>query len=135
MSRRILLIDDDEAIGEVTRATLEILAGWTVTIAASGVEGIALAAAERPDAILLDVMMPDMDGPQTLKELQTNARTVDIPVVFLTAKIQAADIRRFRTLGAKGVIAKPYDPSRLAGEVADLLGWETGRGEVTAQEG
>ena len=124
MSRKILLIDDEKAIREVTQATLEILAGWTVTIAGSGAEGIALAAAEPPDAILLDAMMPDVDGPETLKELQTNARTRDIPVVFLTAKIQAADIRRFRTLGAQGVIAKPYDPLRLASEVADILGWD-----------
>lgn len=135
MSRKILLIDDEEAIIEVTRATLEIMAGWTVIAASSGSEGAALAAAERPDAILLDVMMPDMDGPRTLKDLQAGARTGDIPVVFLTAKVQAADIRRFRDLGAAGVIAKPFDPLRLAGEISSILDWETERGKLAAVKG
>ncbi|HEV2500569.1 MAG TPA: response regulator [Terriglobia bacterium] len=135
MSRKILLIDDEPAIVEVTRATLEILAGWAVIAASSGSEGVALAAAEQPDAILLDVMMPDMDGPRTLKDLQAGARTGDIPVVFLTAKVQAADIRRFRNLGAAGVIAKPFDPLRLASEVSSILGWKTERGKSAEVEG
>lgn len=135
MSRKILLIDDEPAIVEVTRATLEILAGWTVIAASSGSEGVKLAAAERPDAILLDAMMPDMDGPRTLKDLQAGVRTGDIPVVFLTAKVQAADIRRFRDLGASGVIAKPFDPLRLAGEVSSILGWKTERGKLAEAEG
>lgn len=135
MSRKILLIDDEPAIVEVTRATLEILAGWTVIAASSGSEGVELAAAERPDAILLDAMMPDMDGPRTLKDLQSGARTGDIPVVFLTAKVQAADIRRFRELGAAGAIAKPFDPLRLAGEVSSILGWKRECGKSDAVEG
>lgn len=103
-------------------------------VAGSGVEGIALAVAHPLDAILLDVMMPGMDGPRTLLELQSNLKTQGVPVLFLTAKVQAADIRRFQTLGVRGVIAKPFDPTTLANEVADILGWGHRGGVETAWE-
>jgi CheY-like chemotaxis protein len=122
--RRILVIDDEEAIREVTQVTLETFAGWIITTASSGREGIARAAQDPPDAILLDVMMPDMDGPSTFKELCQNPATRHIPVLFLTAKVQAADIEAFRNLGAKAVIAKPFDPMSLAHDVSKVLGWE-----------
>jgi CheY-like chemotaxis protein len=135
MSRRILLIDDEPAIREVTRATLEIVAGWVVTEAGSGAAGVALAAADPPDAILLDVMMPDMDGPRALKELRASSATREVPVLFLTAKVQATDIKRFWDLGVQGVIAKPFDPMGLASEIAAFLGWEIESHHGKMQEG
>ncbi|MGH9469604.1 MAG: response regulator [Terriglobia bacterium] len=124
MSRRILIIDDEAAIREVTSATLETINGWTVLSAESGKRGLEMAAAGRPDAILLDVMMAEMDGPQTLNRLQSSPATRDIPVLFLTAKVQAEDVRRFQASGAKAVIAKPFDPLRLGRDIANALGWE-----------
>lgn len=134
MSKKILLIDDEDAIIEVTRVTLETLAGWTVITAASGPEGVARAQTEQPDAILLDVMMPEMDGPCTLKELKADPQTQNLPVIFLTAKVQAADIRRYQELGAQGAIAKPYDPLRLACEIESVLGWAAAPGFAAVWE-
>ncbi|MGH9404697.1 MAG: response regulator [Terriglobia bacterium] len=123
MRKTILVIDDEEAVREVTKATLEVFAGWTVEAVGSGPEGIALAETNLPDAILLDVMMPGTDGPRTLALLLANPAIRDVPVLFLTAKVQATDIRRFRTLGVRGIISKPFDPARLATEIAAILGW------------
>jgi CheY-like chemotaxis protein len=122
-ARRVLLVDDEDDIRLVARASLERLAGWEVLAASSGREGIALAKAERPDAIVLDVMMPGLDGPGTLVELRADTATADIPVVFLTAKVQAAERRRLEELGAAGVVAKPFDPMTLAGELSSAFGW------------
>ncbi|MGH9397714.1 MAG: response regulator [Terriglobia bacterium] len=134
MSRSILIIDDEKSIQEVARAALETLEGWTITTAGSGREGIDLAAVDPPDTILLDVMMPGMDGPRTLQELQATAATRSIPVLFLTATVQAADIRRFCSLGIKGVIAKPFNPLKLGSEIAGMLGWDHNGGAQSAQE-
>jgi len=84
-----------------------------------------LAVAGPPDAILLDVMMPTMDGPTTFARLQADARTRNVPVVLLTAKVQPAERRRWDRLGVAGVLAKPFDPLELPGQIADLLGWDT----------
>jgi CheY-like chemotaxis protein len=100
-----------------------MVGGWDVIAARSGSEGLIEARAEMPDAILLDVMMPDMDGPSTFQRLQSDSVTQGIPVIFLTAKVQAAEVRRFTDLGVSGVIAKPFDPLTLAQQVADTLGW------------
>ena len=120
-SNRILVIDDDDSIREVAQLALEILGGWQVSTAGGGADGVAKAAAERPDVILLDVMMPDLDGPATLARLRTAAATNDIPVIFLTAKIRPADRARFLGLGAEGVITKPFDPTSLSDEIFALL--------------
>jgi DNA-binding response OmpR family regulator len=120
--KHILLIDDEEDIREVASLTLETMGGYQVATAASGRAGVASAIAQRPDAILLDVMMPDLDGPSTFRELQAHTTTRAIPVIFLTAKVQAADRRRLSELGAKGIIAKPFDPMALAAEVGAILG-------------
>ncbi len=122
-SKRILVIDDEDHIREVTQMSLETMGGWDVTTASSGVEGIASAAVERPDAILLDVMMPDMDGPTTFQRLRSDPTTRDIPVVLLTAKVQPADRHRFEALGVNGILTKPFDPLSLADEIAGTLGW------------
>lgn len=123
MSRKILIIDDEDDIRAVAQLSLEMTAGWTVVTAEGGSRAVELAAAERPDAILLDVMMPDLDGPATLDRLRSDPETRAIPVVFLTAKVQAADHRRFATMPVSGVLTKPFDPLALATQVADVLGW------------
>lgn len=99
MTKKILVIDNEEYIQEVTKICLETVAGWEVLTAGSGLEGIDKAKAYEPDAILLDVMMPDMDGLTTLEKLQANPTTQKIPVIFLTAKIQAADRQRYAQKG------------------------------------
>lgn len=118
---RVLLIEDEDHIREVVQVSLEAIAGWDVSVASGGAEGLAMATAEPPDAILLDVMMPDVDGPETLVRLRESEATADIPVVFLTAKAQAAERRHLFELGAKGLIQKPFDPMQLAYQVAELL--------------
>jgi CheY-like chemotaxis protein len=125
MTRRVLVVDDDDAIREVAQSSLEIVAGWEVEVASSGLQALDRAVAAPPDAILLDVMMPSMDGPTTYARLQADARTRDVPVVLLTAKVQPAERRRWEQLGVAGVLAKPFDPLELPGQVADLLGWDT----------
>jgi CheY-like chemotaxis protein len=121
--KRVLIVDDEDDIREVAQLSLEMVAGWQVLTARSGREAIARALSDRPDAILLDVMMPDMDGPTTYQRLQENPATRGIPVVLLTAKVQAVDQRRLSELGVSGVLEKPFDPMRLAGDVARALGW------------
>jgi CheY-like chemotaxis protein len=123
MNPLVLIVDDDEHIREIAQVTLEAVAGWTVVTAASGQEGIARALADQPDAILLDVMMPEMDGPTTVGKLKAGDLTRDIPVVLLTAKVQAEDRRSFMDLGVEGVISKPFDPMTLADEISQTLGW------------
>ncbi len=120
---KILIIDDEEAVRYLVSLTLGLLSGWTALSAASGSDGVKLAVAEAPDAILLDVMMPDMDGRQTLESLQSNPSTKAIPVLFLTASVRARDLEKLRALGAKAVITKPFDPMSLAGQIAQTLGW------------
>lgn len=122
-SKHILLIDDEDDIREVAAMSLETVAGWRVTCASTGTEGIKLAEEAAPDAILLDVMMPDQDGPQTLRLLRQNAKTKSIPVLFLTAKVQAIERKRLQDIGASGTLAKPFDPMKLANEISETLGW------------
>ncbi|HEY9883317.1 MAG TPA: response regulator, partial [Thermosynechococcaceae cyanobacterium] len=105
------------------QTSLEIMGGWDVFTAASSHEGITMAEAEQPDAILLDVMLPDMDGPATFQKLQANPITAQIPVILLTAKAQAADQRYFADLGVMAVLTKPFDPVTLADQVAAALAW------------
>lgn len=122
--KRILLIDDEETIQEVVQVGIEIETGWQVAIASSGSEGIAKAVSQQPDAILLDVMMPDLDGISTLSKLKANAQTQSIPVIFLTAKTQAADKNLFQSLGVVGIITKPFNSMTLASRIAKMLQWK-----------
>ena len=103
---------------------LEARDGWQIRCAASGAEALALARADPPDAVLLDVEMPEMDGPQTLAALRATPATAHTPVVFLTAHDDPDELARLQTLGAAGILAKPFDVSMLADELAALLGWE-----------
>ena len=123
MSRRVLVVDDEPDIREIAQASLEIVEGWQVETASNGAEALRAAAAQRPEAILLDVMMPDMDGPATFRRLSEQPSTAGIPVILLTAKVQVSDRRQFSDLGVAGVIAKPFDPLTLAQQVRDILGW------------
>jgi two-component system, OmpR family, response regulator len=117
----VLLVDDEDDIRRLARMSLERVGGWTVTDAGSAGEALAAAREQRFDAVLLDVMMPDVDGPGTLALLRPVIGP-DVPVVFLTAKVQPADVARLRELGAAGVLAKPFDPMGLPGELERLLG-------------
>lgn len=121
--KRILFIDDEEDIKILASFCLESEAGWEMIAASGGIEGIAIAEAQQPDAILLDAMMPDIDGLQTLKKLQVNPKTKHIPTIFITAKAQASDRLRFYSAGAKGVINKPFDALTLASQISGFLGW------------
>ncbi|HTD55068.1 MAG TPA: response regulator [Silvibacterium sp.] len=124
MQRRILIIDDEDDIRQVAAMSLETVAGWNVLTASSGAQGIRRAQSEQPDAILLDVMMPGMDGPSTFLELRKASETAGIPVILLTAKVQGADQKRFANLGVSGVLFKPFDPMTLAQQMSDALGWK-----------
>ena len=124
MVYRILIIDDEDDIREVAALSLESVAGWEVIVAGSGPQGLARAIEYQPDAILLDVMMPGMDGPSTFRELRKNPETARIPVLLLTAKVQSSDQRRFADLGVDGVLFKPFDPLTLHQQIATTLGWK-----------
>lgn len=121
--RRVLIIDDEDDIREVAALSLEATAGWQILTAASGAEGMQVAAAEQPDAILMDVMMPGVDGPTTFRLMQENPAIAQIPVLLLTAKVQGVDQRRFAGLGVAAVLFKPFDPLTLAQQIRDVLGW------------
>lgn len=122
-TKRILFIDDELHVRQVVKACLEALGGWNVLLAASGQEGLVKAASEKPDAILLDVMMPEMDGLALLQELKANPVTGSIPVVFLTARLSLTEPQRFQELGVKGAIAKPFNSLTLVPQIANALGW------------
>lgn len=121
MSKRILIIDDEDDIREIVELSLQQMAGWQTLAAGSAAEGIACARVEVPDAILLDVMMPDMDGVTALANLKADGRTAAIPVILLTATVKVAQGAQARQ--AAGVILKPFDPLALAQQVGEMLGW------------
>ena len=123
MAHRVLIIDDEDDIRQVAALSLETVAGWEVVLAGSGKQGIERASSEQPDAILLDVMMPEMDGPTTFLKLKSNQKTSHIPVLLLTAKVQGPDQRRFAGLGVAAILFKPFDPLTLASQISDVLGW------------
>ena len=124
--RRILIIDDEEDIREVAALSLEATAGWEIVTASSGADGILAAGNSKPvlDAILMDVMMPEMDGPTTFRMMQQNPELAGIPVILLTAKVQGVDQRRFAGLGVSGVLFKPFNPLTLADQICEKLGWK-----------
>jgi len=124
MPHKVLIIDDEDDIREVAALSLESVAGWEVISASSGAQGLARAIEHQPDAILLDVMMPGMDGLAIFRELRKNPSTARIPVLLLTAKVQSSDQRRFADLGVNAVLFKPFDPLKLSTQIADALGWK-----------
>jgi CheY-like chemotaxis protein len=124
VKRRILVVDDDDAARQAAVHSLQTMTGWDVAEAYCGAQAIESATQHQPDAILLDVMMPAMDGPAMLGKLRATRATSHIPIVLLTAKLQAVHDGSLSHLPVAAILSKPFDPLRLASQVADALGWE-----------
>jgi DNA-binding response OmpR family regulator len=122
-NKRVLIIDDEPGIRQIVQISLKAIAGWEVLLAASGKEGIKMAMDELPDAILLDVMMPEMDGISTFKQMQTNPILQSIPTILLTAKAQSTEKNLFTELAVTGVITKPFKAPDLVQQMRSLLNW------------
>jgi len=118
---KVLMIDDEPDIRQVGRMSLKAVGKWQVVLANSGAEGVDAASREQPDVILLDVMMPGMDGPTTFARLKEQTTTAHIPVIFMTAKAQHHEIEHYLSLGAAGVIGKPFDPMTLPKEITRIV--------------
>ena len=118
--KRILHVEDDPSIQAVARVALEAVGGFEVLSCANGQEALDQVLGFAPDFILLDVMMPGMDGPQTLERLRELIDIVEVPVVFMTAKVQPGEVAQYRNLGARDVIIKPFDPMQLAAQVRQI---------------
>ena len=117
---KILIIEDDSDIQTVARMALETVGGFTVEACGSGKDAIRVAPQFKPDVILLDVMIPEMDGPTTLRHLRTGPVVGATPVIFCTAKAMPTELEHYKALGSAGVIAKPFDPMTLAQQVRDI---------------
>ena len=124
--KHILYVEDEPDIQVVGKLALESVGGFSVRVCDRGSDALTLAREQPPDLILLDVMMPELDGPSTLKALRNEPALAAIPVIFLTAKVAADEVMAYRALGAIGVIAKPFDPMQLAATVARI--WNEQRG-------
>ena len=121
MSKCVLIVDDEDDVRAITKMGLEMAAGWTVLTASCGEEALAIATDNQLDVILLDVMMPDMDGVATLKQLKANPVTQQIPVILATAKIQPSDRESFSDLEVAAVFTKPFRPLQLANQIMAVL--------------
>ncbi|HNB22639.1 MAG TPA: response regulator [Candidatus Melainabacteria bacterium] len=119
--KQVLLVDDDQNIRTLAQMGLEGLTDWKVELAASGAEAISKASALKPDLIILDVMMPGMDGPTTLGELRKVDSLTGIPVIFMTAKAQTHEVELYQKMGARGIITKPFDPMTLPEDIQGIL--------------
>jgi DNA-binding response OmpR family regulator len=118
---RLLYVEDEPDIREIALLALQEVGGFQVDTAGSGTEALEALGSFTPDAILLDVMMPGMDGPETLKELRRRPETAQTPVIFMTAKVQSREVDVYHRMGAVGVIPKPFDPMELANEIRRIL--------------
>ncbi|HEY9897644.1 MAG TPA: response regulator [Pantanalinema sp.] len=121
--RTVLIVDDEPDIREIAALCFELAGGYRVLSARSGQEAIAVARAEQPEAVLMDVMMPEMDGPTLVRHLRADTATARIPVVLLTAKALPQDRYDLQAMGVQGAIVKPFDPLRLVASVEEALGW------------
>lgn len=117
---KILVVDDDSDILEIVKLALSTVGNFSIEACSSGKEALEKIVHIKPQLILLDVMMPDLDGPSTLKKIRENPELAQIPVIFLTAKVQAHEIEQFKKLGAVNVIPKPFDPMTLSETVASI---------------
>ena len=122
-TKLVLVIDDDDGIREIIQICLQAIAQWDVITASSGEEGLKLAYLYHPDAILLDVMMPNLDGIATFQQLQTNGENDRIPTILLTAKAKISEQKQYRHLGVAGVIIKPFEPYDLVAKMKAMLQW------------
>ena len=118
---RILHVEDEGDIREVAKLALEAIGGFVVEPVESGKVALERVSEFVPDVILLDVMMPGMDGPSTLRELRKRPETADVPVIFMTAKVQSHEVEQYRRMGALDVIPKPFDPMTLADQIREIL--------------
>lgn len=123
---KILYVEDDIDIQTVARMALELVGGYTLEVCSSGEEAISKGPAFSPDLILLDVMMPGMDGPTTLENLRKFPELKNTTAVFMTAKVMPSDVQRYKDLGAADVIPKPFDPMTLAQQVHEI--WKVNNG-------
>lgn len=122
-TKKILLIDDDEIVRKLVQVCLENICDWQVTVASSGRKGLVAIAQAKPDVILLDMMMPDMDGFDFIEKLKTDDGIANIPVVAMTACTNFINHQSFIDLGCKDVISKPFDPITLGSRISRILGW------------
>jgi CheY-like chemotaxis protein len=121
MSKSILIIDDEEDVKEIAQMGLEMAANWNVITASSGKEGLNLAQSHQPEVILLDLMMPDWDGKETLKQLKANQNTANIPVILMTAKNHSGISLELTELDLVGIITKPFRPFQLPEQILRIL--------------
>lgn len=127
-TRRLLFIDDNQDTKMLIKLAFEkIHTNWEVLLASDGIEGITKAESERPDAILLDVVMPKLDGFKVYEVLKSNLFTASIPVIFTTAMVSNKMIARLENTSAEGIITKPFDILNLDSQIAELCQWELGR--------
>lgn len=119
--KKVLLVDDDPNIRKLAKMTLERVGKWEVDVAESGPEALEMLEQSLPDVVLLDVMMPDLDGVATLQRIRSNESFRHMPVILMTAKVQCQQIEEYVTMGAAGVIIKPFDPLELPEEIGKLL--------------
>lgn len=118
--QRILYVEDDPDIQAVARLALEAVGGFTVALCGSGREALETAETFAPDLLLLDVMMPELDGPATLQALRRRPALAEVPAIYMTAKTHPRDLARLRAQGAIDIITKPFDPMRLPGQLREI---------------
>ena len=123
MTHRILVVDDDDDVRRLASMALSRVGGHEVTSVSSGAECISALRDGLPDVVVLDVMMPGMDGPTTLEAIRDDPATHDLPVVFLTAGVVDTDMDRLRALSVAGILNKPFDPLQLSRQLGEILGW------------
>jgi CheY-like chemotaxis protein len=119
--QKVLLVDDDPNIRKLAKMSLERVGRWQVCVASSGQEALEMVEAERPDLIVLDVMMPGLDGAMTLEQLKSRPDFASVPVILMTAKVQSPQMDEYLGMGAAGLIIKPFDPLKLPEEILKLL--------------
>jgi len=117
---KIMLVEDEPDIREIASLALTELGGFNLTLCESGQQALDKLPAALPQLVLLDVMMPDMDGPTTLQKLRTMSEMKNVPVIFMTARVQANEVEEYLKLGALGVIPKPFDPATLSTEIIKI---------------
>ncbi len=121
LPQRVMYVEDDPDIRAIAEIALQDVGGFTARLCESGAQALAVAPAFGPELVLLDVMMPGMDGPETLQALRELPDMGHVPVIFMTARLQRSEIDEYRALGAVGVIPKPFDPMTLAEQIAEIL--------------
>jgi two-component system OmpR family response regulator len=123
--KKILYVEDEPDIQAIAKMSLEMIGGFNVCLCSSGSEALQKSLDFLPDLILLDVMMPGMDGPETLRQLRLIPELASIPAIFMTAKVNAQEVSKYYSYGAKAVIAKPFEPLKLPAQIQAVLDQST----------